>query len=166
MEEWKEVIGFPNYEVSNLGRVKSKERTIECLTLGGVTCKKVMKEKILKPHLGVQGYYIHSLRQDTNKPKFVPLHRIIAMAFIPNPDNKPEVDHIDRNKQNNSINNLRWATKSENQCNRPSRTNEPYIHLFYKVAIPGQKPRCFATFEEAITYRDSIVKVNLASVDS
>lgn len=59
------------------------------------------------------GYLIFDLYKDNKRVK-VPLHRIIAEAFIPNPDNKPTVDHIDGNRQNNAISNLRWATYSEN----------------------------------------------------
>ena len=69
--------------------------------------------RIKKPFINkVNRYYIMDLYSD-NKSEKVPIHRLVAEAFIPNPENKPTVDHIDGDRQNNSIDNLRWATYSE-----------------------------------------------------
>ena len=62
-------------------------------------------------------YYRIGLTKD-NKQNFFKLHRLIALAYIPNPDNKPCIDHINRNTQDNRIENLRWVTRSENQRNK------------------------------------------------
>ena len=75
----------------------------------------------LKPYLS-DGYYIIGLYKDA-KRKFFKLHRLIALAFIPNPDNKPCVDHINRNRKDNRIENLRWATSKENRRNLTCNSN-------------------------------------------
>ena len=71
------------------------------------------------------GYYRIGLNKD-GKRKFLSLHRLIALAYIPNPDNKPVIDHINRNRLDNRIENLRWATRSENQRNRSCSSNTGY----------------------------------------
>lgn len=95
MEEiWKEIEGFKGYYVSNKSRVKSD--------------KKVLKQKI-----GNQGYSLATLFKDGKKFEKT-IHRLIAISFIPNPNNLPTVNHIDGDKANNSIKNLEWASYSEN----------------------------------------------------
>ena len=107
MEEiWKDIEGFEGlYQVSNLGRVKTLERYVRH-PLGGLRLK---KEKVLKP-FAKQGY----LYIDFGRKKQYRMHRLVASAFIPNPQNKPEVNHIDFNKHNNNLSNLEWVTRSEN----------------------------------------------------
>ena len=80
--------------------------------------------KELKPRLN-QGYYKICLSKD-GKTKNLSLHRLIALAFIPNPDNKPVIDHINRNRGDNRIENLRWATISENGRNSNCSSNTGY----------------------------------------
>lgn len=102
MEIWRDITGYEElYQVSNLGRVKS---------LGN---DKNRKEKILKPSKNKCGYLTICLHND-NKIKNFKVHRLVAEAFIPNPENKPEVNHEDGNKENCCVSNLTWATKSEN----------------------------------------------------
>lgn len=86
------------YEISINGKIKSIGRKIE---------------KILKPSINSRGYLCVNLTKD-KKMKTIKLHRIISNAFIPNPLNKPQVNHKDGNKLNNKISNLEWCTPSEN----------------------------------------------------
>lgn len=100
MEEiWKDIDGYiGKYQVSNLGKVRSLPRN------GTVRYK-----RILKIQTDRKGYNYVSF----HKKKFK-VHRLVAEAFIPNPENKPQVNHIDGNKINNCVNNLEWATAQEN----------------------------------------------------
>lgn len=104
MEElWKPVIGFEGlYEVSNFGNVRSLERngTIK----GGRMMAKVLDN---------YGYYMCKLR-NKNIIKMPKIHRLVAQSFIPNPDNKPQVNHINGDKLDNRVENLEWVTSREN----------------------------------------------------
>ena len=96
MEIWKDIVGFNGYEVSNLGRVRSFHK-------GG---------RILSPGL-VSGYLQVNLYCGGKRNQMY-VHRLVAETFIPNPESKSEVNHIDGNKSNNRVENLEWATPSEN----------------------------------------------------
>jgi hypothetical protein len=108
-EIWKPVVNYVGYyEVSNLGNVHSIDRTI--FDKNGVMY--IRKGKTLKPSLNKSGYLQVALSID-NKLNSHTVHTLVANAFIENIDNKPTVNHIDGNKQNNNVLNLEWATKSE-----------------------------------------------------
>ena len=102
MEQWKAVVGFEGlYEVSDLGRVKS---------LGN---NKTRKEKILKQQKHRGGYLFVILYKD-GKAKHSKVHRLVAKAFIPNPNNLETVNHRDEVKTNNAASNLEWMTQGDN----------------------------------------------------
>jgi len=104
-EIWKDIKGFKGlYQISNLGRVKSLKKKRGFL---------ILKEKILKSHLDNLGYQMLTLVKN-KKHKQYRIHRLVAIAFISNLNNKKEVNHIDGNKSNNNILNLEWSTRSEN----------------------------------------------------
>lgn len=104
-ERWLPIPGYEGYyEVSNTGKVKSLTRTITDSNGRQVTY--IGKEKIQKIN---NGYYVVGLNKNGVK-KIFKVHRLVALAFIPNPKNLPIVNHKDENKLNNNINNLEWCT--------------------------------------------------------
>ena len=112
-EEWRDVVGYEGlYMVSSFGRIASL--TKEVSNRYGT---RIIPCKILSPCVSTQGYCKVILCLNANSRKHVKVHRLVAEAFIPNNENKPQIDHIDRNKQNNNVSNLRWCTLSENMHN-------------------------------------------------
>lgn len=109
-EIWKDIKEYEGlYQVSSKGRVKSLERDI--IYKNGV--KRHKKEKILKAQLNQFGYLRVDL-YNKGKRNHLRIHRLVAEAFIPNPENKPEVNHKDEIKTNNCVENLEWMTRKEN----------------------------------------------------
>ncbi len=110
-EKWENVAGFEGlYSVSDLGKIKSIERHVKH-PKGGL---KLVRERIKPQHIGTNGYFIVVLNKNgIGYTKTV--HRLIAVAFLGNPENKNEVNHKDGNKLNNSLINLEWNTTSENR---------------------------------------------------
>ena len=118
-EIWKPIAGYEGlYEVSNLGRVKSLERYE--IARKGVVRKR--KGRILKSASDKDGYLKVTLSKE-HKLKTIGVHRLVAEAFIPNPENKNTVNHKDENKNNNVVENLEWSTNGENN-NHGSRNKK------------------------------------------
>lgn len=111
MEEiWKPVVGYEGfYEVSNIGRVRSLARIVEC----NDGRKRKIKDRILKGSSYSGGYSGVTLHKD-GCTKTANIHRIVAEAFVPNPLEKEEVNHKDENPSNNHASNLEWVTHKEN----------------------------------------------------
>lgn len=111
MEEiWKPVVGYEGlYEVSNIGRVRSLARIVECN--GGR--KRKLKTRILRQSCAPSGYYMVTLHKK-GKQKSGLVHRLVCEAFIPKPLGKDEVNHKDENSKNNNATNLEWVTAKEN----------------------------------------------------
>lgn len=150
MEEWKDIIGYEGlYQISNLGNVKNvKSQRI----LKGCTTKKVLYQYI-------------NLYKDSIK-KTHRIHQLVASAFLTNPDNLPQIDHIDRNKLNNKVSNLRYVSRSDNQINKGlinSTTGEKNISYNnirkeYSFSLRRNNKiiiaKWFKTKEEAIEYKE------------
>ena len=103
-ELFKRIDGFDNYLVSNFGNIKNSKTN------------KIMKQS------NPQGYKLVNLKKD-GKWKIFTVHRLVGNTFLENPDNKPLIDHIDENKSNNNVKNLRWATSKDNQYNQGKYIN-------------------------------------------
>ena len=108
MEEWRDVKGYDYYEISSYGRIRSKER----MKKGGQGIYK-LKPKNMKLVDNGNGYIRANLNQNGIKKREY-IHRLVALAFIPNPENKPFINHIDNDPKNNHVENLEWCTAKEN----------------------------------------------------
>ena len=101
-EKWEILNEYPNYMISTFGRIKN-----------------IKTQRILKPYVNKKKY-VFSLLMKNKKKYNLQVHRLVAKTFIPNPLNKPCVNHIDYNPSNNKVENLEWVTHSEN-CKHSSK---------------------------------------------
>ncbi|MGB0452592.1 MAG: NUMOD4 domain-containing protein [Bacteriovoracaceae bacterium] len=112
VEHWIGVVGFPCYEVSTFGRVRN-----------------VITQNLLSPKYDKDGYQSLGIYNSNGKRKFFQVHRLVAFAFIPNPNNLPEVNHFDFQKDNNFYLNLEWSTRLLNmQHYYKSKRDDQYGH--------------------------------------
>ena len=107
IEEWRTIVGYEGqYEVSSYGRVRSLDRYDKM--------NRFWKGRILNLHTGTGGYLFVGLSSNGNEKNYL-VHRLVAQAFIPNPNNLPQVNHKDENKANNAAENLEWCNKTYNE---------------------------------------------------
>lgn len=107
-EVWRDIAGYEGlYQASNLGRIRSLDRTIRRNGIDVHWKGRILQPKVPYPYLGV-------MLSKNGKARSFRVHRLVAMAFVPNPDNLPVVDHIDSDKTNNAASNLRWCTNQQN----------------------------------------------------
>jgi len=145
-EIWKTIAGYPDYRISSYGRV---------LSLKGIN------PRILKPRTGAHGYLHVDLHKDS-KGKSTKIARLVAKAFIPNPENKPQINHINGDKTNNHISNLEWSTDSENKQHaisvlgekkfKAKITSNQAIEIFKKYHS-GKYTQAELSREYSISYR-------------
>ena len=144
--EWRSITEASNYEVSTNGQVRNR------------TTKKILKGRLSK-----NGYLQVSIKIDATQ-KFCNryIHRLVALHFIQNPNNKREVNHIDGNKENNTLSNLEWVTSSENQKHRHlignKKTSNRHIGMFNKK---GEMVKDFNSILEAVAYFNKTSRVNI-----
>ena len=147
MEIWRDIQGYEGlYQVSNYGRVKSLERNFTN-GINGCTIKHI-DEHILIPQ-NEKGYLRVNLYKN-GKQKFCSIHRLVAEAFIPNPNNYPQVNHKDEDKANNKITNLEWCTAQYNNtygtCKK--RMAETQSKTVYQYTLDGELAREWSSTAE------------------
>jgi hypothetical protein len=145
MEEWKTISGYPNYQISNQGRVKNMkyDRIIGTRSTTGYACVQLGR---------------------CSQKKYI--HRLVADAFIPKIPGKDSVDHIDRNRLNNNINNLRWADSSDQNRNKniiPGILNEKYI--FKTRSNTYRVNFIFKNLQDATQFRDTTLALFPKTID-
>ena len=126
-EEWKDIEGYEGkYQVSNLGRVRSLDRDIVRRTRYGTMAPYHINGSVLKPLHSQGDYcYVHLFDKDGASTNHK-VHRLVAKAFVPNPDNLNEVNHIDEDKDNNRADNLEWCKHVDN-CNHGTRNERSAV---------------------------------------
>lgn len=132
LEEWRDIAGYEgSYQVSNLGRVRS-------LAYRRTGATEILSQKKIN-----SGYLVVTLCK--TKTKIMLVHRLVAEAFIKNPRQKEQVNHIDGNKTNNAVSNLEWSTRRENQ-----------LHAHYVTKVKKNTPvRCIETGESFPSVREA-----------
>ena len=107
-EQWKQIPGYDEYDVSSLGRVRSRK-------FGGERILRINTNYSKKGYRGI-------MLSKEGKVKMLQISRLLAQSFIPNPEGLPEVDHIDKDRTNDKLENLRWCTRSQNLLNTRKRS--------------------------------------------
>lgn len=126
MKEWREIDGFPNYMVSNTGEIKS------------LNYNKTGREKTLIPHKLSNGYLGINLYDNNKRSCYLLIHRLVAQAFLPNPNGYRIINHKDENRSNNSVNNLEWCSYKYNlnYGNRNSKlSNSLTNNSFFSIPV-------------------------------
>lgn len=161
-EIWKDVIGYEGiYQVSNLGRIKSLDKRVNVGGFLKYPTTKIRKGKILKQAKDKYGYLKVVLFKDTEK-KYLTAHRIVAMTFIPNPENKKTVDHKNTIRTDNRVENLRWLTQKE-QLNDNELSKIRHLAAREKATNSlKKKVRCITTGEEFECINDAARKYNIS----
>jgi hypothetical protein len=154
-EIWKDIKGYEGrYQISNLGRVKSLTKSI----WNGYTFR-IKDEFILKGGKDKKGYLYVILSKDGIKSIYK-IHRLVAQFFIPNPENKLEVNHIDGNKLNNSVNNLEWCTHQENIYHACTIGLRPNYRNVNQYDLQGNFIRCW----NCISDISKTLKINQSAI--
>ena len=142
-EIWKDVNGYEGfYQVSNLGRVKSLDRIVKNKGLikkeSFIKKGRILKQRTSKSKGLITGYYRVLLTKEKVGKNFC-VHKLVAEAFIPNPENKPQVDHINTIISDNRVENLKWVTSKENNRNDITMKKKSKYKINGKSAVQAAK---------------------------
>lgn len=152
METWRKIPDFEKYEASTLGNIRN------------ATTHRILTPQYLNDYVRVTLY-------KDGRPHNIRVHRLVAKVYIPNPENKPYIDHIDENKVNNHVDNLRWVTPSENMIHfvNGGSVKEKNIYLKFEndtsIILFGSLMKACEHFQKAKgtmfgAYRKSLIKEN------
>lgn len=140
VEEWRPIEGWEGlYEVSNMGRVRSLDRYIDIVNDQWKPTQRFCRGRVLKQTMNIYGYMLITLHKDrTVVTKLV--NRLVAQAFIPNPNNLPETNHKDQNPANNRADNLEWCDRIYNLSYADCREkhNRSISRLIEQLTIDGR----------------------------
>jgi len=165
-EIWKDIKDYEGiYQVSNLGRVKSIARKVK-YSRGNHSYYQYQQERLLSANQKSNGYLEYSLYKDSKRThKYI--HRLVADAFIDNPNNLPVVNHIDEDKQNNKVDNLEWCTVSYNNT-YGTRIDRKVKNTDYRKnsrKIIGEKNNIRIVFYSIVAAK-KITNINRSSIES
>ena len=151
VEVWKDIEGYEGlYQVSDLGRVRSLDRVVRGANAYSTDYTIRLKGRILNKGTALNGYQFVVLSKE-GKHKHATVHRLVAEAFIPNPDNLPEINHKDENKANNVVSNLEWCDRSYN--------------VNYGTSLEKRSRKCFKCIEQLtldgqhVAYYESVAEL-------
>lgn len=175
MERWQQIRGYEGwYEVSDKGNVRSIDRFIHQRSRYGETVVRHIRGKLVKPTDNGNGYLIVGLRKNQERRNFY-VHRLVAEAFVENPNGYEYVNHLDYNRKNNSAFNLEWTTLHDNvlysvcrmckpkENTKPTNTGEKYIikkRNGWRLIIQRKDlshDRTYKTLEDAIYAREVLI---------
>lgn len=177
IEQWKAVVGYEgSYEVSDMGRVRSLDRTRLLKNSHGSRSYRTDKGKYLSLINHGNGYLYVGLQDNGHKENRY-VHRLVAEAFCDNPRGVSVINHKNFDKSDNRACNLEWVTQKENvvyssermrhpksKC-RPTNTGEKYImargrsnKVYYRVKLPKLPEKIFETLEEAVAYKEEVMR--------
>ena len=154
MEDWRHIRGLPDrFEVSSLGQIRTKPHTFQHRGRNGVAVERSRPGQILRQYVNVaRGGYPQVTMTFTIDGKTASVsgkvHRLVAEAFVDNPDGKPEVNHKDGDKLNNAVDNLEWVTRSENCLH--SYTELPRKPHSKKLPVVGESDSTTVIFESML----------------
>ena len=140
-EIWKDIPGYEGYyQVSNEGRVKSVERIVyRGVNKNGTDIFQRVDSRVLALHTTPNGYYSIMLHKEGVSKRFL-VHRLVAQAFVPNPNGRPEINHKDGNRKNDVCENLEWCDRRENILHAS--------RVLHSLTFHGKAVRCVETGEE------------------
>ncbi len=119
-----EIPGYSNYTIDLDGNIWSKKY-----------------KRFMKTQIDLDGYEKLQLRNDKKETRYMSVGRLVGLTFIPNPENKPQIDHLDRNPLNNNYLNLRWATGLENMTNRRKMKTNSSGYMNISIVNSNRGPK-------------------------